>query len=56
MPYVFLLTILSMFLALLPMIGISLVAWPIGIVLILDGPVWQGVFVIGALFTGRDEY
>ena len=47
-PYVFFLTILSMFLALLPMIGISLVAWPIGIILILDGQVWQGVFVIGA--------
>ncbi len=47
-PYVFLLTVLSMFLALLPMIGISLVAWPIGIILILDGQVWQGVFVIGA--------
>ena len=45
-PYVFFLTILSMFLALLPMIGISLVAWPIGIILILDGQVWQGVFVI----------
>ena len=45
-PYVFLLTILSMFLALLPMIGISLVAWPVGIILILDGQVWQGVFVI----------
>ncbi len=47
-PYVFILTILSMFLALLPMIGISLIAWPIGIILILDGQVWQGVFVIVA--------
>ena len=47
-PYVFFLTILSMFLAMLPMIGISLIAWPVGIVLILDGQVWQGVFVIAA--------
>ncbi len=47
-PYVFLLTILSMFLALLPMIGISLIAWPIGIILILNGQIWQGIFVIVA--------
>jgi len=47
-PYVFLLTILSMFLALLPMIGISLIAWPVGIILILNGQVWQGIFVIVA--------
>ena len=45
-PYVFFLTILSMFLALLPMIGISLIAWPVGIILILSGQVWQGIFVI----------
>jgi predicted PurR-regulated permease PerM len=47
-PYTFLLTTLSMFLALLPMIGISLIAWPIGIILILDGQVAEGVFVIVA--------
>ena len=47
-PYTFLLTILSMFLALLPMIGISLIAWPIGIILILSGQVAEGVFVIVA--------
>ena len=45
-PYVFFLTVASMVLALLPMIGISLLAWPIGILLILYGQVWQGVFVI----------
>jgi predicted PurR-regulated permease PerM len=45
-PYLFFLTVLSMFLALLPMIGISLIAWPIGIILILSGQVWRGVFVI----------
>lgn len=45
-PYVSLLTILSMFLSLIPMIGISLIAWPVGILLILGGNVWQGVFVI----------
>lgn len=47
-PYIFPLTILSMFLALLPMIGISLIAWPIGIILILNAQIWQGVWVIGA--------
>ncbi|MBE2224743.1 MAG: AI-2E family transporter, partial [Anaerolineae bacterium] len=46
--YVFLLTILSMFLSLLPMIGISLIAWPIGIILILNGQIWQGIFIIAA--------
>lgn len=45
-PYVFFLTVASMVLALLPMIGISLIAWPVGILLILYGQVWQGVFVI----------
>jgi predicted PurR-regulated permease PerM len=47
-PYVMLLTILSMFLALVPMVGISLVAWPVGILLIVGGQTWQGVFVIVA--------
>jgi predicted PurR-regulated permease PerM len=47
-PYVSLLTIISMFLSLIPMFGISLVAWPLGILLILGGNVWQGIFVIGA--------
>jgi hypothetical protein len=28
------------------MIGVSLVAWPVGIFLILNGNVWQGIFVI----------
>lgn len=47
-PFVMLLTILSMALSLVPLIGISLVAWPVGILLILGGQVWQGVFVIVA--------
>lgn len=47
-PFVFFWTILAMFLSLLPMIGVSLIAWPIGILLILNGQVWQGFFVIGA--------
>jgi hypothetical protein len=37
-----------MVLSLIPLIGISLVAWPIGIVLLLSGNTWQGLFVIGA--------
>ena len=47
-PYVALLSIISAFLALIPMVGISLIAWPVGILLILAGNVWQGVFVIVA--------
>jgi predicted PurR-regulated permease PerM len=47
-PFVLFLTILSMMLSLVPLIGISLVAWPVGIILILSGGVWRGVFVIGA--------
>ncbi len=47
-PYVMLLTILSMFLSLVPLIGISLIAWPVGIILILAGQIWQGIFVIAA--------
>lgn len=47
-PYTMFLTLLSMLLSLVPLIGISLVAWPIGIILILTGSVWQGIFVIAA--------
>jgi predicted PurR-regulated permease PerM len=47
-PYTMFLTLLSMFLSLVPLIGISLVAWPVGILLIVSGNVWQGVFVIVA--------
>jgi predicted PurR-regulated permease PerM len=45
-PYVFLLTVLAMMLSMLPMIGVSLIAWPIGILLLLSGQTWQGLFVI----------
>ena len=45
-PFVMFLTLVSMFLSLVPMIGVSLVAWPVGIILILNGNVWQGVFVL----------
>lgn len=47
-PYTWFLTILSIFLSFLPLIGVSLIAWPVGLVLILVGEVWRGVFVIGA--------
>ena len=47
-PYATLLAIISAFLSLIPMVGISLIAWPVGILLILGGNVWQGVFVIAA--------
>ena len=45
-PYVILLAIVSAFLSLIPMVGTSLVAWPVGILLILGGNIWQGIFVI----------
>ena len=45
-PYVFFLTILCIVLSLVPVVGISLVAWPVGILLILNNQTWQGVFVI----------
>lgn len=47
-PYVMFLTIVSMLLSLVPFIGISLVAWPVGIILLLIGNTWQGIFVIVA--------
>jgi len=47
-PYVMFLTLISMFLSLVPLIGVSLVAWPIGIILIVSGNVFRGVFVIAA--------
>jgi predicted PurR-regulated permease PerM len=47
-PYVTLLTILSMVVSIIPMAGISWVAWPVAIILILTGDVVAGVFVIAA--------
>jgi len=47
-PYVMFFALLSMFLSLVPLIGISLIAWPIGIFLLITGSIWQGIFVIGA--------
>ena len=47
-PYLVLFTLLSMILSLIPLVGISLVAWPIGILLLATGSTWQGLFVIGA--------
>lgn len=47
-PFVLFLTLLSMVLSLVPLIGASLIAWPVGIILILSGQVWQGIFVIAA--------
>ena len=47
-PYTMFLTLISIFLSLIPLVGISLIAWPVGILLIVSGNVWQGVFVIAA--------
>jgi predicted PurR-regulated permease PerM len=47
-PYTMFLTIVSMLLSFVPFIGISLVAWPVGIMLLLIGNTWQGIFVIAA--------
>lgn len=51
-PFVLFLTLASMLLSLVPLIGISLLAWPVGIILIAGGNVWQGVFVIAAFLIG----
>lgn len=50
-PYTMFLTILSIFLSFLPLIGVSLIAWPVGIILIVIGEVWRGVFVIAAFIV-----
>lgn len=50
-PFVLFLTLLSMLLSLVPLIGVSLVAWPVGLLLIANGNVWQGVFVIVAFLV-----
>jgi len=47
-PYVMFLTIMAMLLSLVPLIGISLVAWPVGLILIFNGSIFRGVFVIAA--------
>jgi hypothetical protein len=47
-PYGLFLTTISIFLSLVPLIGISLVAWPVGLILIISGNVFRGVFVIAA--------
>lgn len=47
-PFAMFLTLVSMLLSLVPLIGVSLVAWPVGIFLLLSGNTWQGIFVIAA--------
>ncbi len=47
-PFIMFMTLVSIFLSLVPLVGISLVAWPVGILLIISGNVWQGIFVIVA--------
>ncbi len=46
-PFATFLTILSMFLAVLPVIGVFMVAYPVGIILLLTGQIWQGLLIIG---------
>jgi predicted PurR-regulated permease PerM len=50
-PYIMFLTLTSMFMSLVPFIGISLVAWPVGILLLINGNIWQGIFVIVAFLV-----
>lgn len=45
------LALLSMVLSLLPVIGVSLVAWPAAILLLLSGQIWQAIFVIVMLIV-----
>lgn len=46
-PFALFLTVISMFLAVLPVIGVFLIAWPVGIILLLTGQIWQGLLIIG---------
>lgn len=47
-PYAMFLTVIAMLLSLVPLIGVSLVAWPVGLILIFSGNVVRGIFVIVA--------
>ena len=47
-PYVMFLTLMSMLLSLVPLIGVSLIAWPVGLILIFSGDIWRGIFIIAA--------
>lgn len=50
-PYVSVLTIISIFVSIIPIAGISWVAWPVAILLIVTGHLWQGVFVIAVFLV-----
>jgi predicted PurR-regulated permease PerM len=45
-PYAGFWTMLSIALSVIPMVGISLIALPMGIVLLLSGYVWQGIVIL----------
>ncbi len=45
------LALISMLLSLLPVIGVALVAWPVAILLLIGGNVWQAIFVIVMLIV-----
>ncbi len=49
-PYVFFLTLLLILLAIIPVVGSGLVTIPVGVILILTGNVWQGIFVLATHF------
>lgn len=50
-PFALFLTVLSIFLAILPVIGVFLVAFPVGIILILSGQIGSGLLVIGGFLV-----
>jgi predicted PurR-regulated permease PerM len=45
-PYAGFWTVLSIGLSVIPMVGISFIALPMGIILILSGNVWQGILIL----------
>jgi predicted PurR-regulated permease PerM len=47
-PYVLFFTVICIFLATIPMVGMGWLVWPIGILLIVNGDVWQGVLIIAS--------
>lgn len=45
------LTLVSMLLSILPVVGVSLTAWPVAIILFLKGDLWQSIFAIVMLIV-----
>ena len=49
-PYAGFWTVLSIALSVIPLVGVSFVALPMGIILILTGSVWQGILILAGFY------